>query len=94
MGNPGERSCPILPDKAVFAQCGFLSEEDSSVGCAIMTTVVTRKRRTEQHYLMIPIDPAFARKIKRVMFVTEKGLVESIIDKESQLCVIDPNVQT
>jgi len=89
MDNHGENSPPILPDKAIFVQCVFLSDEPGpSVGCAIMTTVEVKSfPRTEPYHIMIPLAHTYAKKIERIFLVIDGELVEAELDEASQSCV-------
>ena len=80
MDNPGGVSRPILPDKAVFVQCRFLSEDETRVGCAVMTTVPTPWERKEPFYIMIPIDTSYARRIEGALLIINGETVEVNLD--------------
>ena len=89
MDNLGGVSRPTLPDRAVFVQCRFLSEDETRVGCAVMTTVPTPWERKEPFYIMIPIDTSYARRIERAFLIINGEQVEVNLDELTQSFVTD-----
>ncbi len=89
MVNLGGTLLSTLPEKAIFVQCTFLSEEDTRVGVAMMTTVSSPRERKEPYYIMIPINPEQAVKLEHIMLVIDGEVHEARIDQKTQVFIPD-----